>query len=75
MDHMTALRATYAYIESYQALHRIAPTEREIGKRFGITSTGAGYRVRKMEALGWLRREGIRAITLMGIPQGDPQGL
>lgn len=67
MDNMEALRQTYRYIESYHHRVGISPTEREIGKAFGLTPTGAHYRVVRMETLGWLRRGGVRAIVLRGM--------
>lgn len=64
---MTALRATYAFIEAYHTQHGIAPTEREIGEAFGITSTGAHHRLNRLQALGWIARGGIRSIVLLGM--------
>lgn len=68
---MEYLIQTYQYIESYLAMHGIAPTEREIGQEFNLTPTGAHYRKRRMIKLGWLKSSGIRAIVLKGMPPGS----
>lgn len=67
---MDALRQTYRFIESYQARTSLSPTEREIGAAFGLTPTGAHHRIVQMQRRGWLKRVGVRAIMLLGLPQG-----
>lgn len=66
---MDALRQTYRFIESYHSRVGISPTESEIGAAFGLTPTGAHYRIKRMGQLGWLKRVGVRAIMLLGLPQ------
>lgn len=70
---MDALRQTYRYIESYHSRVGISPTESEIGAAFGLTPTGAHYRVVQMQRRGWLKRVGVRAIMLLGLPQRDSE--
>lgn len=65
---MDQLRQTYRFIESYQARTSLSPTEREIGNAFGLTPTGAHHRLKRMAGLGWIKRSGIRAIMLLGLP-------
>lgn len=62
------LEETYRYIEAYIDTHRIPPTEREIGAAAGRTGEAVGYRLKQMEALGWIRRDGRKqSIVLMGM--------
>lgn len=70
---MDALRQTYRYIEMYHHRRGISPTEREIGNAFGLTPTGAHYRLRRMAGLGWIKRVGVRAIMLLGLPFDQAQ--
>lgn len=65
---MEALEQTYNFLQSYHTAHGIPPTMREIGAAFGLTAKGAQGRLDKMEALGWIKRDGRhRSIVLMGI--------
>lgn len=62
------LKATYCYIETYIATHNIPPTVREIGRAFGLTYSGAITRLRVMDRLGWIVRDGRQqSIVLKGI--------
>lgn len=64
---MDALRQTYHYIQSYHDRRGVMPTQREIGKAFGLTPTGAHDRLKRMEARGWLSMKGRQAIVLKGM--------
>jgi len=67
---MEQLRQTYLYIEAYHAAKHCPPTIREIGEAMGITSGQAHYRLEKMEALGWIVRDGRRqSIVLRGMTE------
>ena len=65
---MEPLKQTYHYLESYHAARHCPPTIREIGEAMGITFGQARYRLVKMEALGWIVRDGRRqSIVLNGM--------
>lgn len=65
---MDQLRQTYRFIESYNHRVGFSPTQREIGAAFGLTPAAAHYRIVQMERRGWVKRSGIRAIMLLGLP-------
>lgn len=58
----------YCFIEAYHAARRIIPTQPEIGRGLYLSRSTVYKRLRQIEALGWIARDGRKqSIMLKGL--------
>lgn len=57
MDGMTRNEATYQWLRNYVTTHGYPPTRRELAASLGLGLSTVQYRLDRLEALGWVKRE------------------